>query len=167
MTRTTPALATLDRIALADLPQFSDYCTDSDGRPCVIANTYHCADCNVSWGDHWSCGCDDECPVCGSALGPEASCIDPALAAPDNALWTLLPEVEHEIAKPHFDSKIGLTVSRLDISRLTDGKIDTLILDLRAQTSKDWAKLGRDTERKHLITKTIASAILQAGVPAP
>ena len=29
-------------------------------------NLYHCTDCGASWEDEWSCGCDDECPVCGS-----------------------------------------------------------------------------------------------------
>ena len=29
-------------------------------------NHYHCGDCGADWEDEWSCGCDDECPNCGS-----------------------------------------------------------------------------------------------------
>ena len=29
-------------------------------------NHYHCQDCNTAWSDEWSCGCDDDCPECGS-----------------------------------------------------------------------------------------------------
>ena len=29
-------------------------------------NHYHCGDCGTDWEDEWSCGCDDECPNCGS-----------------------------------------------------------------------------------------------------
>lgn len=29
-------------------------------------NHYHCGDCGTDWADEWSCGCDDECPNCGS-----------------------------------------------------------------------------------------------------
>src|SRR5690606_25198796 len=29
-------------------------------------NHYHCTDCGTHWADEWSCGCDDDCPRCGS-----------------------------------------------------------------------------------------------------
>jgi len=29
-------------------------------------NHYHCDDCGTDWQDEWSCGCDDDCPECGS-----------------------------------------------------------------------------------------------------
>jgi|ERR1700722_7357810 hypothetical protein len=29
-------------------------------------NQYVCAECDESWEDEWSCGCDDDCPRCGA-----------------------------------------------------------------------------------------------------
>ena len=29
-------------------------------------NHYHCDECATEWSDEWSCGCDDDCPQCGS-----------------------------------------------------------------------------------------------------
>lgn len=34
-------------------------------------NSYFCGDCNKSWFDEWSCGCDDQCPNCGIDYEPE------------------------------------------------------------------------------------------------
>lgn len=42
-------------------------------EPCcapAVLNSYHCDDCDVSWTDEHSCGCDDECPECGSDCSP-------------------------------------------------------------------------------------------------
>lgn len=36
-------------------------------------NHYHCARCEASWQDEWSCACDDECPVCGHDISPDDS----------------------------------------------------------------------------------------------
>ncbi|UGY23795.1 MULTISPECIES: hypothetical protein [Bradyrhizobium] len=39
----------------------------------AFLNSYHCDACDVSWEDQHSCGCDDECPECGTAISPETS----------------------------------------------------------------------------------------------
>jgi hypothetical protein len=39
----------------------------------AFLNKYRCDACDVSWEDHWSCGCDDECPNCGEDISPETS----------------------------------------------------------------------------------------------
>lgn len=36
-----------------------------------ITNFYHCPHCGVSWHDHWTCVCNDECPKCGREIEPE------------------------------------------------------------------------------------------------
>jgi len=46
---------------------------DSDGEPCRYLNKYHCEACDESWEDTWSCGCNDECPLCGREIEPEES----------------------------------------------------------------------------------------------
>jgi hypothetical protein len=33
-------------------------------------NHYYCADCDEEWTNYWSCGCDDDCPVCGISYSP-------------------------------------------------------------------------------------------------
>jgi hypothetical protein len=37
-----------------------------------MRNNYAC-DCGEEWQDEWSCGCDDECPRCGSDVSPDES----------------------------------------------------------------------------------------------
>src|SRR5579883_3466715 len=32
-------------------------------------NSYRCP-CGAEWTDEWDCGCDDECPVCGTTCSP-------------------------------------------------------------------------------------------------
>ena len=48
----------------------SDLSTDDDGAPLRFVNRYYCRECDQSWEDHWSCGCDDECPECGRDFTP-------------------------------------------------------------------------------------------------
>jgi hypothetical protein len=48
------------------------YASEPNCQPAFL-NSYHCDDCDVSWTDEWSCGCDDECPECGAAIAPEES----------------------------------------------------------------------------------------------
>lgn len=38
-----------------------------------FVNHYHCAECDVSWSDEWSCMCDDECPEYGKDYTPVSS----------------------------------------------------------------------------------------------
>lgn len=47
--------------------------TDTDGAPCRFINHYTCADCGEEWQDQWSCGCDDDCPACGTTMTPHTS----------------------------------------------------------------------------------------------
>jgi rubrerythrin len=51
-------------------------------RPWFL-NHYHCAECNESWSDEWSCTSDDECPVCGKDYEPESS---EAIEFPDDKM---------------------------------------------------------------------------------
>jgi len=39
----------------------------------MFTNEYHCAECDAEWTDQWTCGCDDECPVCGCDISPVES----------------------------------------------------------------------------------------------
>jgi len=39
----------------------------------MFRNHYICPDDGEEWYDEWSCACDDECPVCGSAIEPTDS----------------------------------------------------------------------------------------------
>lgn len=34
----------------------------------MFTNQYHCAECDVSWEDTWTCACDDKCPSCGKDI---------------------------------------------------------------------------------------------------
>jgi len=45
----------------------------SDGEPCNYHNIYVCDKCDTYWEDHWSCACDDDCPVCGATCCPSMS----------------------------------------------------------------------------------------------
>lgn len=33
-------------------------------------NFYSCTQCTCKWDDQWDCGCDDECPQCGTVMTP-------------------------------------------------------------------------------------------------
>lgn len=73
-------------------PAFAALDADTDGNPVVWRNLYDCADCNVTWGDDWSCQCDDDCPECGASYSPVKSVwIGPEDAAL-RAVWEELPE---------------------------------------------------------------------------
>lgn len=37
-------------------------------EPHVVRNFYR--HCGVEWDDTWSCGCNDDCPVCGKEIEP-------------------------------------------------------------------------------------------------
>ncbi len=41
-------------------------------REPLYLNHYEC-ECGCTWDDVWSCGCDDECPGCGSDISPVES----------------------------------------------------------------------------------------------
>lgn len=36
-------------------------------------NRYRCPNCGSEWKDEWCCGCDDDCPQCGTNCSPEES----------------------------------------------------------------------------------------------
>jgi hypothetical protein len=76
-----------------DVPDDMDAKVDSDGQryqemvwgkdykkvtiepdePNKFINYYRHNKCDAEWQDEWSCQCDDECPVCGTAISPYKS----------------------------------------------------------------------------------------------
>jgi hypothetical protein len=74
----------------------------------AYCNAYHCQHCNVSWEDHWSCACDDECPECGKAITPEDSEIIAACAC--RALWRIIDAADSRGSR--VCAKLDLTHTR-------------------------------------------------------
>lgn len=46
------------------------YSLKSKESPSRFINHYQCPDCGVCWQDHWSCTCNDKCPVCNKEIEP-------------------------------------------------------------------------------------------------
>lgn len=48
-----------------------DYCAGcaEPEEPQRLLNLYECV-CGAVWEDVWDCGCDDECPECGTVMPP-------------------------------------------------------------------------------------------------
>ncbi len=49
----------------------------------LFRNYYRCPSCQHAWRDEWDCGCDDECPSCGTRdISPHRSDeLDPVTGA--------------------------------------------------------------------------------------
>jgi hypothetical protein len=75
---------------------FSSLDTDTCGNPIVWENSYECPACGEIWDDTWSCGCDDDCPNCGTTVAPYRMDWLPAgkgePGAPLYDMWFALPE---------------------------------------------------------------------------
>lgn len=70
-------------------------------------NTYHCTHCESEWEDEWSCGCDDECPICGSDWSPADSEDVSAFIeaeADGYSVYYSPPEAEHRPDYTYFAS---------------------------------------------------------------
>ena len=105
------------RADLANHPAFSYLDRDSDGNPCVWEFSFHCEEGHdpEHWTSRWTCGCDDDCPVCGAATEPEGEewigPRDPAL----RAFWESLPEAgAHEPDLPQDRDQLAHEVLTLD-----------------------------------------------------
>lgn len=86
------------RADLMQHPDFQHLEVDTSGNPRVWLNRYICTctgrhgDCESDWTSEWSCQCEDECPVCGTATEPAESDWLPTGDAESEQLWEGLPE---------------------------------------------------------------------------
>jgi hypothetical protein len=56
----------------------------------IFKNAYEHKECGTSWNDTWSCGCDDECPKCGTSISPETSNPVRILDQDSRGVWDLI-----------------------------------------------------------------------------
>ena len=158
-------LTPLDRTALSALPVFRDYATDSDGRPAIVVKEHACA-CGHAWTDHWSCGCDDECPECGVAVGAEEFGPDPDL--PDWALqlWEVLPEEEDQIGAPERAISIRAALRAPGIAAMTGERIRDLVAETSGWSDADWQVFSGDPGLLRAVTRRIALALVETNAAA-
>lgn len=87
-------------------------------------NHYHCLDCNTHWSDEWSCGCDDDCPECGSRhWSPYESDDLTEVVMEEAGAFVVLRSSDNAGRGPNYRELARFTTSALAMRFVVDGEL--------------------------------------------
>jgi len=84
------------------------------GQVELMSNSYEHGSCKTSWNDQWSCGCDDECPHCGTPVAPVTSEPLRSLVLDERGVWNIVffedQELSNEASAAPPQSPTGIDI---------------------------------------------------------